>query len=228
MRVVSIVSLVSSLLVCACSDASKVGTPIVGRLSWFAYLGGEDIRDACKPGTPARYRFVYNAVYDEQVRTYELTRTPTGAALQVRVPPAGIAVVEFRAAAADVWNVRRETSATLDIPTYLAIARQLEADGFGAATTTGQNFPSWDYYWIVSACADGKFHINGWRNGSPGFAALRFPALLFAQDKTEIPVNPISRNPYGDHVTRMRQGTADLNFDVRLAPDGLMQQMRPF
>lgn len=228
MRVISFAILAVGLLVSACSDASHVGDPVTGRLSWLPYLGGEDIRDACKPGSPARYRFVYNAVLDVQVRSYDLVRTETGATLQVRVPHSGFALVDVRTGSANMFSPVRDATSTMDLATYRAIARQLEDDGFGGPTRTSPNFPSWNYYWVVSACAEGKFHINGWLNGTPGFADLRFPALLFAQDRTEIPVNPVAENPYGDHVTRMRQGASDMNFDIRLAPDGLRHQLRPF
>lgn len=228
MRVMSFVCLAAGLSVSACSDASRVDRPVVGRFSWLPYLGGEDIRDSCRPGSPARYRFVYNAVLDLQVRSYDLVRTETGATLQVRVPHSGFALIDYRGDAANAFSPKREATTVLDVAAYRAIARQLEDDGFGGPTASGQNFPSWDHYWVVSACADGKFHINGWRNGSPGFAALRFPALLYAQDRTEIPVNPVSPNTYGDHVTRISKGASDMNFDIQLAPDGLRQQCRPF
>lgn len=228
MRVISIVSLAASLLVSACSDASRVDRPVIGHFAWFPYVGGEDIRDSCRPGSPARYRFVYNAVLDVQIRSYDLVRTDSGATLQVRVPHSGFALVDYRGDAANPFSPRRDVTTTLDVTAYRAIARQLEDDGFGRPTAIGQNLPSWDHYWVVSACADGKFHINGWRNGTPGFAALRFPALLYAQDRTEIPVNPISSNLYGDHLTRMRQGASDMNFDIQLVPDGLRLHLRPF
>ncbi len=228
MRVIPFAILAASLLVSACSDAGRVGDPVTGRLSWLPYLGGEDIRDSCRPGSPARYRFVYNAVLDVQVRSYDLVRTETGATLQVRVPHSGFAIVDVRTASANMFAPVREATTTLDLAAYRAIARQLEADGFGAPTMAGQNLPSWDHYWVVSACADGKFHINGWRNGSPGFAALRFPALLYAQDRTEIPVNPVNANIYADHLTRTRNGASDMNFEIQLSPDGLRHQLRPF
>ncbi|MDA0240525.1 MAG: hypothetical protein O3A84_10935, partial [Proteobacteria bacterium] len=50
--------------------------PITRKFSWFSYVGGEDIRTACVTGAPDRYRFVYNAVYNEQVRSYDLVASP--------------------------------------------------------------------------------------------------------------------------------------------------------
>ncbi len=216
------------LVVAACSDVSRIDTPVVGKVSWFAYLGGEDIRAACVPGAPARYRFVYNAVIDEQVRSYDMTQTADGASFDARVPTSAPTLFEFRPGAANAWNPRRADTRSIDRATYLAIARQLEADGFGAPPDTKHNLSAWDFYWLVTACADGKFHINAWRNETPEFTALRFPALLFAQDRTEIPVNPPRHYPYADYRTRIGQGMPDRNFEVRLTPTGLENSWRPF
>ena len=45
--------------------------PITQKFNWFAHLGGADIRAACQSGAPDRYRFVYNGIYVEQVRSYD-------------------------------------------------------------------------------------------------------------------------------------------------------------
>ncbi|MBI1244471.1 MAG: hypothetical protein GC202_05650 [Alphaproteobacteria bacterium] len=219
-RVLSLLLVLAAGALSACNDVGGVDTPLTGRLSWFAFLGGKDIRDQCRPGEPARYRFVYNAVFDEQVRSYDLVRTMDGASLDIRVPPAGASPLRVNSFSSE-FGARARLARTIDVEAYRAIARQLEADGFGAATQTGNNFPSWDFYWIVSACAEGRYHVFGWRNGTPEFAALKFPALLFAQDKTGVPVNPVRANTYGDYNTRIRQGMPDLNFDIQLSPNGL-------
>ncbi|MBI3503896.1 MAG: hypothetical protein HY059_03575 [Proteobacteria bacterium] len=218
----------AALLAAGCSDVSRVDTPVTGQLSWFAFLGGEDIRAACVPGSPAHYRFVYNAVLDEQLRSYDLVQTQSGATFEARVPNANPTLFEYRPNAAVGWNPRRADKVSIDRPAYLAIARQLEEDGFGAAPDTRRNLPSWDFYWIVTACADGRFHINAWLRATPGFDALGFPALLYAQDRTEIPINPVSRNPYADYRTKIGQGMPDRNFDVRLTPTGLSNLGQPF
>lgn len=211
----------SAALLGACADVGQVDTPLVGRLAWFAFLGGEDIRNQCRPGEPARYRFVYNAVFDEQVRSYDLTRTADGASLDIRVPPAGASPLRLKGFSNE-FGPRARVTRTIGTDTYRAIARQLEDDGFGGPTPTGRNFPSWDFYWIVAACAEGRFHIYGWQNGTPEFTALKFPALLFAQDTTGAPVNPVRSNTYADYQTRIRQDMPDLNFNVQLTPQGLV------
>jgi hypothetical protein len=201
----------------ACADTSKVDNPVLGRFSYFQYLGGEDIKAACNaPDAPARYRFIYNAIYDEQVRSYDLTRSPDGATLNVRVSNSEVRLFEFPLA----WPIRpegikRRTEATLSRDAYLALIRQVEADGFGTKPADGLRLKSYDFYWAVSACAGGKFHFNAWVNETPEFAKLGFPALLFAQDKTDIaPAKPFA-NTYGAYVDRQRdRDRADMNFEM--------------
>ena len=227
MRRLISVCVVAGALLAACSGTSHVDTPLVGRLQWFAFIGGDDIRRQCVPGAPARYRFVYNAVYSEQVRIYDVMRNSAGAEFGARIVNGQISLVGYVPGADDPWNVRVRSGGTLDNATYLALIRRLEADGFGAPTDTRTRFPSWDYYWLVAACADGRFHINGWRNGSPEFAALGFPDLLYAKDTTEIAMRQPRPNPYADYLDSLRNGMPDRNFDVQLTPTGTLS-WQPF
>ena len=58
----------------------NVDLPIVRSFHWFGYVGGDDIRQACGKDGRNRLRLVYNAIYDEQVRTYEVFLQPDGTA----------------------------------------------------------------------------------------------------------------------------------------------------
>src|SRR5476651_878925 len=50
----------------------NVDLPVVRSVSWFGYVGGDDIRAACQPGTRSHIRLIYNALWEEQVRIYDL------------------------------------------------------------------------------------------------------------------------------------------------------------
>jgi len=226
MRRLITLCVVAGTLLAACSGTSNVDTPVIGRLQWFSFIGGDDIRKQCVPGAPARYRFVYNAVYSEQVRVYDVTRSAAGAEFGTRITNGQISLLGYTPGAADPWNVRTRAGGALDNAAYLALVRRLEADGFGAATDTATRFPSSDHYWLVAACADGRFHLNGWRNGTPGFAALGFPALLFTHDTTEIAVPQPRPNPLADYYDSLRNGMPDRNFEIQLTPEGL-RGLRP-
>ena len=136
MRRLISVCVVAGALLAACSGTSHVDTPLVGRLQWFAFIGGDDIRRQCVPGAPAHYRFVYNAVYSEQVRIYDVMRNSAGAEFGARIVNGQISLVGYVPGADDPWNVRVRSGGTLDNATYLALIRRLEADGFGAPTDT--------------------------------------------------------------------------------------------
>ena len=58
----------------------NVDMPIVRSIHWFDYVGGDDIRQACGKDGRNRLRLIYNAIYDEQVRTYEVFLQPDGTA----------------------------------------------------------------------------------------------------------------------------------------------------
>lgn len=213
-----------ALALAGCADTSRIDNPVLGRLSWFQYLAGEDIKAACVAETPARYRFIFNAVFDEQVRAYDLVRTETGAELRVRVSGGDFRLLEFGFGTS--WRpetVKRDSAAQLDRETYLALIRQIEADGFGAAPQDGMRLQSYDFYWAVSACAGGRFHFNAWRNETPEFAALRFPALLYAHDKTDIPPARPYAQTYAAHVDRIRDKSGvDKNFEMIVRNGGLV------
>jgi hypothetical protein len=213
---------VAALLGVSCSNAEQARSPVLARLGWFAMLEGRDIRESCTPDSPPRYRFVYNAAFDEQARIYDIVRTADGATFRADVTNADTTLVEFRSGAQNPFMPKRHSEAVLDRNAYLDIVRAVEADGFGAPTRTDVSFPSWDFYWIVTACAGGKFHINGWRNDNSAFAALRFPALLFAHDKTEVAVRSPRPNAYADYVDSLRNNSPNRNFDVRLTPTGIV------
>ena len=60
------------LVLSACTyRAGDEDNPIRRSFSWFSYLNADDLRSACTRGAPERYRIVYNAVWQEQVRTYD-------------------------------------------------------------------------------------------------------------------------------------------------------------
>ena len=61
------------LLLVACSyNNTENQSPLARKLSWFSYLASDDIRENCGKTVVNQFRFVYNAMYLEQVRTYDL------------------------------------------------------------------------------------------------------------------------------------------------------------
>lgn len=66
------------LAACTTFDGTT-DNPVERSLTWFSYVGGDDIRAACTPDGPDQFRFVYNAVYERQIRAYDLRLGADGA-----------------------------------------------------------------------------------------------------------------------------------------------------
>lgn len=168
--------------------------PVARKFSWTSYLDAQDIRESCRPGAPERWRLVYNAVYQEQVRAYELEATPDGGArLAAKVTTSGnLASLDIDPAAPDPFQPWRDKVAKTDLrPQDLAAFRAaLKASGVFAPAPVGQDLDSDGFYWIVAGCAEGRMVFTGWQWPAPAFKALAFDKHLFAWDFTGVAVNP--------------------------------------
>ena len=65
----------AALTASACTYTGGVENPVARKSSWFSFVGGDDVRNRCRPGSPTEYRLVYNGNWSEQVRAYELRRS---------------------------------------------------------------------------------------------------------------------------------------------------------
>lgn len=183
--------LAALLCLSACAADGVAGDPISRRFTWFSMLGGEDIRNGCGPGAPARYRLVYNGIYTEQIRIYELWARPDGSAvLDTTVLAGGVSLGPsiFADLGALVGGRRDRAELSPDQSRDLQVAMQ--AGGVLSPPPVGLRLRSDAFYWTTAACVGGRFHFNAFDHPSPRFAALRFPALLFQLEGSGVAVNP--------------------------------------
>lgn len=202
-----------------------VDDPVVRKFSWFSYVGADDVRVECRAGAPERYRLVYNAIYQEQVRTYDIV---VGAGdgegrMVVRVTsPPDISNIDIDPGNVDLqapWRSRR--SETVLRPADVAKLRQgLDSSDFFGPAPVGLELPSDGFYWIGAACAGGRFHYNAFLWPSPRFERLAFPSLVFSWDFTGIEVNPPRRVTKFDLYGSAQQ-EADISFQLRIGENGL-------
>ena len=201
----------AALLVAGCSVGDPVtGDPVSRNLQWFSYVGGDDLRETCTPAAPARYRFVYNAVWEEQVRTYEVERIAPGqgALLTVRVIRGAprllqAYVIDSPAVGSTTHRVR------IGEPDYLQLIRAAEADGFGRSVADDTRLESYDFYWLANACAAGAWHLHAWRRQDPAFASLAFASILFRLDPSGVPVNPARPINLADRQIRYGEAASE-------------------
>ena len=185
----------SLLLVGSCAYHGDAGNPIGRTLTWFSYLNGDDIRQRCVAGAPDRYRFVYNAIYTEQVRSYDLT-TDTGGGnpvLQIQVlgkrGQVGTITVDGVSGVLAPWSGQAETVHLREVD-LLNLRNAMLEGGVFQPLTKRLELSSDAFYWIVTACTGGAIHFNAYLWPSPQFDQAAFPNLLFAWDPSGIPVNP--------------------------------------
>lgn len=222
-RLVPALALLAAL---ALAPDARADNFLLRGFTWFGFLSGKEIRENCAPGSADRLRFVYNAVYQEQIRVYEYLRAGPGAPASVRsrvlTRPnfASFGPSELFLGSRDPMS-----DVVLDPVTAEGVVGELLADGWTEPVPRGLTLPSDGFYWIVSGCLGGRFDIQGWVDPSPRFKALRFPALLFAQDRTGVAVNRPRPVDPGERM-RARSGNQSAldtqpAFDVKLTNDGI-------
>jgi hypothetical protein len=186
------VSLVSG---CYAGGQANQDNPAARKLTWFSYVKGEDLKAGCTTGAPDRYRFVYNAVYVEQVRTYDVEPSPIAGQTRITArvtDKANLANLEIDPRDLDLFGPWRPAKAVIDLPNSDAdmLKRAVLSDGLMTKAAPKRAVTSIEFYWAASACIDGQFHLNAWVWPGEDFDRASFPKLLLGWDMTGVAVNP--------------------------------------
>lgn len=173
--------------------AQGVDDPITRSFYWFRFAAGKDIRDACGKGGPDHYRLVYNAIYREQVRAYDIIAQPGGgAALTTRV--FGVAGNVSNVVINDLVDILGpwrgvKTERMLSAAEFSSLVAAMENSGALRFPAKRFEVPSNDFYWAVSSCRGGAFTATAFHHPTDGFKAITFDKPLFALDTTGVAVN---------------------------------------
>jgi hypothetical protein len=194
--------------------------PILRSLYWFRYVAGRDIRDLCVPGSPLRLRVVYNALFNDQVRTYDIERRPDGTArIMARayvdignVSQIGVSRLGDLMAP---WEPKR--SERVLAPAELArLMHALQDSAAFGPPPRGLELPSNDFWWTVASCRDGRWGFQAYHHPTDGFARIRFADVLYAFDGTGVrPSAPRRLEPAEFRGERTR------NWRLAVGADGL-------
>lgn len=171
-----------------------VDPPIVRSFNWFSYVAGNDIREACGQDGRSRLRLIYNAIYDEQVRAYEVFLQPDGTAgLDIGVLADQGMVGNLRISdASDVlgpWRMRRGQRILNPAETSELLGLLQASNGFGPPRD-GLRLPDVDFWWTIASCRAGVWGFQAYHYPTDGFANVRFASRLFSFDTVPVPVNP--------------------------------------
>ena len=170
----------------------KIDNPLMRSFYWFRYVGGTDIRQACAKGGLNHIRLVYNAIWNQQVRAYDVAlHGETGAILVARVLAdiGDLSSIEIREIGdlLDPWRGKRsETRLSAAEVGQLMVALE-QSGGFGPPPA-GLELPSNDYWWTVASCRNGRWGFAAYHHPTDRFARVRFADQLFAADKTGVAV----------------------------------------
>ncbi len=205
------------MVLAACAASGPVDNAVGRSLSWFSYAAGADIKATCGPNSPDRYRWVYNGIYDRQIRTYDLGTRPDGSAELVARARGVSGNLRQLSPAQPLgpWDLSRDTSsvAAADINQLLAALSQ---DRDGAPPAAGQRLASSEFYWLVTACESGRFAMAAFRDAKTPHAQLAFPALLLVQDRTGVPFRPARR------IEGQQGGDGEFQLHINRTGDGLV------
>lgn len=216
-------------LLAACSYRGDIDNPATLKATWFSYLNGDDIRAACREGSGRRYRLVYNADYNEQIRSYEIfDEGARGATLIARVQgPSGLRVSQLRLSDPLGWARWTKSVTPLSLDAAARLDAALEASGAFGPAPSGLRMFSKETYWISSLCRDGTFYFNAWRFPSDRYEAITFDALLFSLDDTGVALRaPVAVPPGASakaQVPRVRdaEDVTGSFFNVQVGENGL-------
>jgi len=178
------------LTLAGCAAKGPATNTFVMRYQWLDYVQGEDIKALCEAGAPARIRLIYNAIFTEEVRTYDLTAVDQGATSMATRRWRGDSAITLRAGSLEGAMAPQEGEAYIGPADTQAIVEALDASGFYAPPPDGLVLRSDDFFWVGSACIDGVFMVQAYPKSR--FADIRFAGLLSQFDPIPEPL-PVPR-----------------------------------
>ena len=166
----------AALVLGACEYAERPENAAERRFTWFSYLASEDLKESCRSHAPPRYRFIYNAIFSEQVSTYEINGLPDG----------GGGMIDAEILSSKVspdfllhfpnwpWSGKHAVVRLYDVEMNL-LRTSLEASGFFDSPSLGKILDSHSFYCTSAfAKATAFTSMPGYirHRSSPTFASL--------------------------------------------------------
>ncbi|MFP6690562.1 MAG: hypothetical protein VCD31_14795 [Alphaproteobacteria bacterium] len=216
----------AALVLGACEYVERPENAAERRFTWFSYPAGEDLKESCRSHGPPRYRFIYNAIFSEQVRTYEINGLPDGGGgmIDAEILPSKVSPDFLLHFPNWPWSGKRAVAQLNDVGMNF-LRTSLEASGFFDSPPLGKILDSHSFYWLVSACEGNRFHLNAWVHPSPEFANIRFVDVLHRLGGTKVALPKARDLPAEETEFRPRPAVAQdggyFRFFAEIVPDGL-------
>lgn len=210
-----------TLFLSSCAATTGVDeNPIMRKLSWFSYVNGDDMRPSCVAGAPEHYRLIYNGIYNEQVRIYEVNQKSK--IFSSRIINSANIREYFIAKFSDLLNpwrgVKKKNNISESELNELTAA-MAESDVFDSPPV-GLRLSSRGFYWTVAACHQEKFYFTAYRWPSKRFENAKFSDVILHLDKTNIAFNN-PRRVQTSNVSRSVNSDMVNGFTLDVGEDGL-------
>jgi hypothetical protein len=211
----------------ACGTQPHVDDPIGRKFTWGDFLAGGDIRRSCDSRRSDIYRFVYNGVYGEQVRIYEVAARPdrSGGEVHARVLNA-VNLLDPDLFRTDKLIRGVESRLAIDREELRRIDRAVADEAAVRAAPPGTFLPSDRFYWTFSRCLDGVFGFSAFVYPFDGRDVFEFPKELLRYDLTGVQVNYPRAFPHdvifqSDYGYRRHNRSGAFTFLYRTTENGI-------
>ncbi len=229
LRGLTLTALLTALLA-ACASPGPTDDPLARTAGWFDYLGGGDIRAGCRRDGAERYRAVYNAVYSEQVRTYDIVQPRAGetSILFARVFQGTVVIGVDR----DPGPNSDRGIAGTRVRTFLSgrqtsvIREAFAAEGVFQPGRERLFLRSDTFYWTVATCSNGRFNFRAFKAPPDELSRLAFAQALYRVDETGAAVRqpyltPADRRTNFGKITEPDSPGGTAVFELEAGPAGL-------
>ena len=210
---------------------TQVSVASLGSVIWPA----RDLKESYRAHAPPRYRFIYNAIYSEQVRTYEINGLPDGGGgmidaevLSAEVSPDFLVHFPFWP-----WSGKRAVAELNDVEMKL-LRTSLEASGFFDSPPRSARFSTLirSIGWSAPVRATASTSMPGpiRRRNSPTCASLKSCAALTAprsHSRKRANCRPTKKSSAPSRQLRKMSGPAISAFFAEILHDGLRTAARP-
>ena len=216
----SLLRLLPLLVLAACTAAGVTGgDPLSRTFQWSDIMAGNDIRRACAQGSAERWRFVYNGIYSEQVRSYDIAEGQ----VEIRVfDRLGIGFVTT-SSLEQFWRGARSTT-PIAPEEMRRLVQAWESDLPNAVKPVG-HLRSDRFFWTTTGCRGGRFVVAAFAYPPDASQPFAFAEELWRLDRSGKPINP--PRPYRDagtlaDYTPSRHNSDDaVRFLLRVTADGI-------
>lgn len=212
-----IIILAFGLTFAGCTAQGPARNYFERKLTWYSYIGGDDIKMACRSGAPDVHRLVYNGQYMEQVRAYDLNIDNNGGGrIETRVYE-NESLANF---GPDLFDrLMRGRMAVSDVSTIDQANFKAALDAAPDSVRPGARLNSNQFFWIVASCRDGQFRWRAWRDTDLDLDTLSFARLLREWDRTGSAFRFQRSGGTAKPQPHSRDG--ELYFEILVGPNGI-------